>query len=106
MAFISTNINFLPNIPQKTNTNKIVFIFNSQQTFSIVFLFFFLRDIDQGVYIRTYKGHEGYVNCVCLMNDKYLFSGSGDKTLKCWNVQTGKVIYSVLKILTKLIFNF
>ncbi|MDB9308536.1 ribosome assembly protein 4, partial [Aphanizomenon sp. CS-733/32] len=43
--------------------------------------------------VNTLKGHEGYVNSVGFSPDgKQLASGSRDKTIKIWDVTTGKVL--------------
>ena len=43
--------------------------------------------------VNTLKGHEGYVRSVVFSRDgKQLASGSYDKTIKIWDVTTGKVL--------------
>jgi tetratricopeptide (TPR) repeat protein len=43
--------------------------------------------------VNTLKGHEGWVNSVGFSPDgKKLASGSGDQTIKIWDVTTGKVL--------------
>ena len=42
-----------------------------------------------GRLIRTLTGHSGWVNAVAVSPDgKHVISGSGDKTLKVWNLET------------------
>jgi len=43
--------------------------------------------------IKTLKGHGGSVNSVIESHDgKYIISGSGNKTIKIWDKETGKCI--------------
>ncbi|MCV3215539.1 WD40 repeat domain-containing protein [Plectonema radiosum NIES-515] len=49
-----------------------------------------LWEVTTGTCLRTFEGHEGYVNSVCLSADNcFALSGSGDRTLKLWEVATG-----------------
>ena len=43
--------------------------------------------------IRTFKGHTGSVYSVAISpNGKYIVSGSWDKTIKLWDINTGELI--------------
>ena len=43
--------------------------------------------------LRTFEGHSGAVNSVCLSADgKYALSGSSDKMLKLWDVASGRCL--------------
>jgi WD40 repeat protein/serine/threonine protein kinase len=43
--------------------------------------------------LRTFEGHTGSVNSVCLTADRrYALSGGSDKTLKLWEVETGRCL--------------
>jgi WD40 repeat protein len=49
--------------------------------------------LQAGKCVLTYKGHEEYVYSVCFSPDgQYALSGSGDHTLKLWNVRSGKCV--------------
>jgi WD40 repeat protein len=44
---------------------------------------------------KTFRGHTKYVNSVAISpNGKYIVSGSYDKTIKLWNINTGELIRS------------
>ena len=48
---------------------------------------------DDPLLIRTFKGHSGDVTSVAFSPDgRYALSGSSDKTLKLWEVSTGRLI--------------
>ena len=39
------------------------------------------------------NGHEKSINCLCIdSKGAYIYSGSSDKILKCWNSDTGVVV--------------
>ena len=43
--------------------------------------------------IKTLTGHENYVNSVCISNDsKFIVSGSVDKSIKVWDLESGNLI--------------
>ena len=43
--------------------------------------------------VRIFSGHEGYVNSVSISADgKRLASGSGDKTVRLWDTETGRLL--------------
>ena len=45
---------------------------------------------------RTMEGHAGTVYSVCVSADgSRLFSGSGDRTIKVWNVATGVCVQTL-----------
>jgi len=39
------------------------------------------------------KGHSNEVVCCCFLSDKYLLSGSSDKTIRIWDVESGKQVW-------------
>ena len=41
---------------------------------------------------RTFVGHNGTVQSVCKMSDTTFLSGSNDKTIKLWDITTGKCL--------------
>ncbi len=46
-----------------------------------------------GKVLRILKGHTAYVKSVCFSPDaRYAISGSGDKTIRLWDVRTGKEV--------------
>jgi WD40 repeat protein len=46
--------------------------------------------LDTGACLRVLEGHNGSVNCVSLAGDGRLaVSGSGDKTVRLWDLETG-----------------
>ncbi len=46
-----------------------------------------------GHLLRTLEGHQGWVNAVALSADgKHALSGSGDKTLKLWDLASGELV--------------
>jgi WD40 repeat protein len=50
-----------------------------------------LWDVATGKEVRRFTGHEGSVNSVAVTPDgKYVVSGSGDKTVRVWELATGK----------------
>jgi len=52
-----------------------------------------LWDVEKGVLLRTFEGHEGIVFSVFLSGDNRLMvSGSSDTTIKLWDVETGRLI--------------
>ncbi len=52
-----------------------------------------LWDVETGVCVRTFEGHEHTVASVCLSGDgQFVLSGSFDKTLKLWEVATGRCL--------------
>ncbi|MFK5970008.1 MAG: PKD domain-containing protein [Candidatus Marithrix sp.] len=65
---------------------------------SILFLSFFHSNVFADIVtepIRIFNGHTDWVESVAFSPDgKYILSGSGDNTLKLWDVSTGTEIYS------------
>jgi len=52
-----------------------------------------LKKINPPREIRTFKGHTKWINSVAITpNGKYIVSGSGDKTIKLWNIKTGRLL--------------
>ena len=52
-----------------------------------------LWEVESGKCLRTFEGHTGNVNSVCLSADgRYALSGSEDKTLRLWEVESGKCL--------------
>lgn len=47
-------------------------------------------NMSECVAIRNLSGHAGSVNSICGDDQKRLFSGSWDKTIRCWRVETGE----------------
>lgn len=55
-----------------------------------------VRDASNGNVVRTLKGHPSPVTSMRFTQDsRYLLSGSKDNTIKKWNMQTGKVEWSL-----------
>jgi WD40 repeat protein len=51
--------------------------------------------METGNAVRTFKGHTDKVECVSFNADnRYVMSGSWDKTLKLWNVETGETVHT------------
>jgi WD40 repeat protein len=49
--------------------------------------------VASGKCVKTLKGHSDYVRSVCFSkDDKLVVSGSGDKTLRLWDVASGKYV--------------
>jgi len=49
-------------------------------------------DVNDGC-LRTLKAHDGWVNCIIPeSNGVVLLSGSEDKTMKIWNMETGECV--------------
>ena len=49
--------------------------------------------LDTGAPLRQYAGHAGPVLCVaCLHDGVHVVTGSGDKTLRLWNIETGQCV--------------
>jgi WD40 repeat protein len=49
--------------------------------------------LPSGIHVRDLKGHSGAVLCVALTpNGKVLATGSADKTIKIWEIASGKVL--------------
>ena len=68
--------------------------------FSVVFIF--LRWVETGENLCTYKGHEGSIYSLALSsNDLFLFSSSKDSTIRQWNVDEHKCI-KIFKLETHL----
>jgi WD40 repeat protein len=54
------------------------------------------KDTDRIGMLRTMKGHTGSVNSVAVTPDgRYAISGSGDKTLRVWELETGQCIRTI-----------
>ncbi len=49
-----------------------------------------LWDIESGQVIRTFSGHEGWVNGVHVSPDGKLLLSAGDTTLRLWDLETGE----------------
>lgn len=45
----------------------------------------------QGECIHTLKGHTSFLSCLQIVNN-WLITGSSDKTIKTWELNTGKCI--------------
>jgi len=55
-------------------------------------------DIETGQKIRTFLGHNSYVNSVVFSsNGKNIVSASSDKTVKLWNIETGQEITTLMR---------
>ena len=49
--------------------------------------------VETGECIKTFEGHNDFVNSVCFSSDgKKIASGSGDETVRVWHVETGECI--------------
>ncbi len=45
-------------------------------------------------YIATFLGHTGAITCIGVTNDnKYIITGSRDKFIRVWDIETGKVVF-------------
>lgn len=52
-----------------------------------------LWDLESGICLKSFEGHEKQVNAVCLSHDgRVILSGAQDKTLRVWDVQTGQCV--------------
>ena len=52
-----------------------------------------ITSLNDGSRIRTFKGHEGAVNCLDISpNESYAVSGSNDNTMKLWDTKSGKCL--------------
>ncbi len=50
---------------------------------------FLLRDVDLGVPIYTFTGHNSKVHCLALTNNgECIISGAEDKTVKVWKISS------------------
>jgi len=46
--------------------------------------------------VNILNGHKGWVTCLCLnMSSDLLVSGSSDKTIKIWDLKSGKCVDSI-----------
>ena len=45
---------------------------------------------------QTLVGHQRYINALCVLPGNKLASGSNDKTIKIWNIATGKCEQTLL----------
>ena len=50
-----------------------------------------LLTLPSGTPIATLRGHTDYVECLTVHND-ILYSGSGDRTIRAWNLDTNECI--------------
>ncbi len=56
-----------------------------------------LWDLKTGKCRRTYGGHSGQVNSVCITNDgRFLVSAGWDRTIRVWDLDTGKCLHEFL----------
>jgi WD40 repeat protein len=44
----------------------------------------------KGKIVHSFEGHARAISCVAILPDGRIVSGSNDRTLKIWNLQTGK----------------
>src|SRR5262249_29906114 len=52
-----------------------------------------LWSADTGKEIRRFEGHNGPITCLAFLPDgKSIVTGSSDKTIRVWNVQTGEEV--------------
>ena len=52
-------------------------------------------DVDSGRLLNTLTGHSDWVNCVAVIDDERIVSGSSDKTLIIWNVDSRERIHTL-----------
>ena len=45
---------------------------------------------------QTLTGHSSEINCIAMINPKLMVSGSNDKTLKTWDLESGNVIKTLI----------
>ena len=45
--------------------------------------------------VRTFEGHAKSVTSVAVMDNRYVVSGSADKTVKIWSLNTGECLHTL-----------
>jgi len=52
-------------------------------------------NLSDNSYIFALNGHTGSISCIKLSSDGSIFSGSEDKTVKIWNIQSGECLLTI-----------
>ena len=51
-----------------------------------------LWNLKTGTCSKTFEGHDEFVNCIELLTNNRIASGSNDKTVKVWSIRTGNCL--------------
>lgn len=81
----ATRVEFVPNKNQLITWTTVMGKFQATSDYSLR-----LWDIETGSLLATFRGHTNVISAIAFLQDKFLFSGANDGTIKVWSLTEAK----------------